>query len=110
MKAVLRHVNVDYAVAFCPTDETAAEMAKFVPPSLVHPRLDLAVIEKALADGRATAVVDAQRHVDCAAMRQIRNDDPTKYRTVRREPPIAATSKRANEAADDEAETEDDDE
>lgn len=49
MKAVLRHVHVDLAVAFCPTDETADELAKCIPRACIHPKLDLAVVERALA-------------------------------------------------------------
>lgn len=48
MRAVLRHVNVDLAVAFCPTDETRAELAKLIPPSCIHNALDLEVVERAL--------------------------------------------------------------
>ena len=47
MKAVLRHVDVDLAVAFCPTDETCDELSKFIPRRLIHPRLDLEVVERA---------------------------------------------------------------
>jgi hypothetical protein len=48
MRGILRHVNVDLAAAFCPTDETCAELAKIIPPSLIHPRLDVQVVQSAL--------------------------------------------------------------
>ena len=44
-------------------------------------------IEAAFAAGAKRVAIDEQRHVDFALMRQVRNDDPSRYRAVRRDPP-----------------------
>ena len=41
-------------------------------------------LEAAHTGGKQTVPVDGQRHVDVAAMKQIRNDDPSRHRPVRR--------------------------
>ena len=49
MRAVLRHMpKVDLALAFTPTEETAAELGKLMPPSCIHDSLDLGVVERAM--------------------------------------------------------------
>ena len=40
--------KVDLALAFTPTEETAAELGKLMPPSCIHDSLDLGVVERAM--------------------------------------------------------------
>lgn len=49
MRAVLRAMPpVDLAIGFTPTDDTAAELGKILPPSCIHDSFDLEVVERAL--------------------------------------------------------------
>ena len=49
MRAVLRAMPpIDLAIGFTPTDDTAAELARILPPNCIHDSFDLEIVERSL--------------------------------------------------------------
>ena len=54
-----------------------------------------AQIERLFAAGADRCALEAERHVDFSSMRQVRDDNPSRYRAIRREPPAGPSGAEA---------------